>query len=116
MEGRLWRATMVLLWGSAAAVGHCGQHPVRGDGQPDRGRTGQTDGTPQGTVLWWALALGADLGGNATAIGASANVVMLGLAERAGSASPSGSSPSYGLIVTVITVAICVPYLYLRFF
>lgn len=33
-------------------------------------------------VLWWALALGADLGGNATAIGASANVVVLGIAER----------------------------------
>ena len=33
-------------------------------------------------VMWWALALGADLGGNATAIGASANVVVLGIAER----------------------------------
>ena len=31
-----------------------------------------------GEALWWSLALGADLGGNATAIGASANVVMLG--------------------------------------
>ena len=35
-------------------------------------------------VLWWALALGADLGGNATAVGASANVVVLGIAERSG--------------------------------
>ena len=34
-------------------------------------------------VLWWALALGADFGGNLTAIGASANVVMLGIARRA---------------------------------
>ncbi len=36
------------------------------------------------TVLWWALALGACLGGNATPIGASANVTTLGLAEREG--------------------------------
>jgi hypothetical protein len=39
---------------------------------------------PGGGVLWWALALGADLGGNATAVGASANVVALGVAEREG--------------------------------
>lgn len=37
-----------------------------------------------GGVLWWALALGADLGGNATAVGASANVVAPGIAERRG--------------------------------
>jgi len=35
-------------------------------------------------VLWWALALGACLGGNGTMIGASANVVTVGLAEKAG--------------------------------
>ena len=35
-------------------------------------------------TLWWALALGADFGGNLTAVGASANVVMLGIARRAG--------------------------------
>jgi len=35
-------------------------------------------------VLWWALALGACLGGNGTLIGASANVVTAGLAEKAG--------------------------------
>ena len=45
-------------------------------------------------MLWWALALGADLGGNATAVGASANVVVLGIAERAGHPISSGSSPS----------------------
>lgn len=36
-------------------------------------------------ILWWALSLGACLGGNGTAIGASANVTVIGLAERAGS-------------------------------
>ncbi len=38
----------------------------------------------ESTLLWWALSLGACLGGNATPIGASANVTTLGLAERAG--------------------------------
>lgn len=36
------------------------------------------------TPLWWALAMGADFGGNATLIGASANVVVSGMAEKAG--------------------------------
>jgi Na+/H+ antiporter NhaD/arsenite permease-like protein len=67
-------------------------------------------------VLWWATALGADLGGNATAVGASANVVVLGIAERAGKKISFWDFTKYGLIVAVITVAICVPYLYLRFF
>jgi hypothetical protein len=35
-------------------------------------------------VLRWSVALGADLGGNATTVGASAHVVVLGMAERAG--------------------------------
>jgi Na+/H+ antiporter NhaD/arsenite permease-like protein len=35
-------------------------------------------------ILWWSLALGACMGGNGTMIGASANVVTVGLAEKAG--------------------------------
>ena len=56
-------------------------------------------------MLWWALAFGADLGGNATAIGASANVVMLGLAERAGHRIGFWEFTKYGLVVTAVTVA-----------
>jgi len=48
------------------------------------------------TLLWWALLLGADLGGNATAIGASANVVLTGITKRNGHPAPSGSSPAMG--------------------
>jgi Na+/H+ antiporter NhaD/arsenite permease-like protein len=66
--------------------------------------------------LWWALTLGADLGGNATAVGASANVVVLGIAERAGHRISFWGFTRYGLIVTVISVALAVPYLWLRFF
>ena len=66
-------------------------------------------------VFWWALALGADLGGNATAIGASANVVMLGVAERAGHRISFWEFTKYGLVVTAVTVALCVPYLALRY-
>jgi Na+/H+ antiporter NhaD/arsenite permease-like protein len=66
--------------------------------------------------LWWALALGADLGGNATAIGASANIVVLGIAMRNGHPISFWTFTKYGLIVTAVTIALCIPYLWLRYF
>lgn len=66
--------------------------------------------------LWWALALGADLGGNLTAIGASANVVVLGIAKRAGHPISFWTFTKYGLIVTAVTISISLPYLWLRYF
>jgi Na+/H+ antiporter NhaD/arsenite permease-like protein len=69
-----------------------------------------------GTVLWWSLALGADLRGNATAIGASANVVILGLSERAGHRISFLEFTKYGALVALVTLAISMPYLWLRYF
>lgn len=73
-------------------------------------------GGPDAQPLWWALALGADLGGNATAVGASANVVVLGMARRNGHPISFWQFTKYGLLVTAATVTICVPYLWLRYF
>jgi Na+/H+ antiporter NhaD/arsenite permease-like protein len=73
-------------------------------------------GSGSENVLWWALALGADLGGNATAVGASANVVVLGIAARAGHRISFWEFTKYGLVVTVVTVGISMPYLWLRYF
>jgi Na+/H+ antiporter NhaD/arsenite permease-like protein len=115
-EGRLWGTTMLLLWASAGLSAIIDNIPYVATLSPIVADLVHANGTPQGNVLWWALALGADLGGNATAIGASANVVMLGLAERAGKRISFWEFTKYGLIVTVITIAISVPYLYLRFF
>ncbi|KOY54023.1 ArsB/NhaD family transporter [Streptomyces sp. XY332] len=67
-------------------------------------------------VMWWALALGADLGGNATAIGASANVVVLGIAERNRHPITFWQFAKYGLVVTAVTIAISAFYLWLRYF
>ena len=68
------------------------------------------------TVLWWALALGADLGGNATSIGASANVVVIGTAERSGHRIRFGEFLRHGVPVTVVTVTISGLYLWIRYF
>jgi Na+/H+ antiporter NhaD/arsenite permease-like protein len=66
-------------------------------------------------ALWWALALGADLGGNATLVGASANVVVIGLAARAGLHISFGQWLRYGAPTALLSIAICVPYLLIRY-
>lgn len=67
-------------------------------------------------ALWWSLALGADFGGNLTAVGASANVVMLGIAQRAGHPISFWAFTRKGAVVTAITVGLAAPYLWLRYF
>ena len=67
-------------------------------------------------ALWWSLALGADFGGNMTAVGASANVVVIGIAARSGAPISFWEFTRKGAVVTLITVAIAAPYLWLRYF
>ena len=69
-----------------------------------------------GDVLWWALAFGADFGGNATIIGASANVVAIWLAAKAGIKISFWKFAKYGIPVTIVSIAIAAPYLFIRYF
>lgn len=66
-------------------------------------------------VLWWALALGTDLGGNLTAVGASANVVVIGIAQRAGNPISFWQFTRKGAIVTAMSLALSAGYLWLRY-
>lgn len=68
------------------------------------------------TVLWWALALGADLGGNATSIGASANVVVVGTAERSGHRIRFAEFFRSGAPVAVVSIVVSALYLWVRYF
>lgn len=65
--------------------------------------------------LWWALALGACLGGNATIIGASANVVVANLAAQAGHPITFRAFLPYGLVVVFESLLISTAYLWLRY-
>jgi len=73
-------------------------------------------GAPGVESSWWALALGADLGGNATAVGASANVVVLGIAARNGHPISFWQFTKYGIVVAATTVTIAWLYIALRYF
>ncbi len=65
--------------------------------------------------LWWSLALGACLGGNATIVGASANVVVANMAGRAGHPISFVAFLRYGLLVTFVSLAMSTVYLYARY-
>jgi Na+/H+ antiporter NhaD/arsenite permease-like protein len=67
-------------------------------------------------ALWWALAAGADFGGNATAIGASANVVVIGIALRADHPISFWEFTRKGVAMTAVTILVAAPYLWLRYF
>jgi anion transporter len=117
VDGKLWPATLLLLWASAGLSAIVDNIPYVATMSPIVAElVDASGGNDKAQVLWWSLALGADLGGNATAVGASANVVVLGIAERAGHRITFWGFTKYGLIVTVISVALAVPYLWLRFF
>jgi len=117
VQGRLLLGSMVLLWGSAVLSAVIDNIPYVATMSPVvADLVAANGGGDSSRVLWWSLALGADLGGNATAVGASANVVILGLAERAGRRITFWQFTRYGLVVTVITIAVCMPYLWLRYF
>jgi Na+/H+ antiporter NhaD/arsenite permease-like protein len=71
---------------------------------------------PEILPLWWALALGACLGGNGTMIGATANVVIVDIALRAGHRISFWRFLLFGLPVMLGSVALSTIYLWLRFF
>ncbi len=62
-------------------------------------------------ILWWALALGACLGGNITMIGASANIVSVGIAKKYGVEISFFDFMKKGLIITLISLIIASIYL-----
>jgi Na+/H+ antiporter NhaD/arsenite permease-like protein len=115
--GSLLVGSMLLLWVSGVLSAVVDNIPYVATMTPvTTSLVHDLGGGRDATVLWWSLALGADLGGNATAIGASANVVVLGLAQRAGQPISFLEFTKYGAVVAVATMLACVPYLLLRYF
>jgi len=84
--------------------------PIAHDVVASLGHTGAA------SPLWWSFVFGADLGGNATAVGAAANVVVLGIAAKAGHPISFWEFTKKGLVVTAVTVAIAWLYVWLRYF
>ena len=82
--GNLTAAIILVLWVSAISSAIVDNIPFTATMLPIVGYLSQVLPGAESNVLWWALSIGACYGGNGTLIGASANVVTAGLAEKAG--------------------------------
>jgi Na+/H+ antiporter NhaD/arsenite permease-like protein len=110
-------ATMLILFVSALLSGVVDNIPYTAAMSPIVLQLTQNIADPvQANALWWSLAIGADFGGNLTAIGASANVVILGIAMRSGSPISFWEFTKKGAVVTAVTILLAAPYLWLRYF
>jgi Na+/H+ antiporter NhaD/arsenite permease-like protein len=110
--GALASTSILLLWLSAILSGIIDNIPYTATMIPVVEQL--AEGQPN-DALWWALAIGADLGGNATIIGASANVILAGMAEREGHRITFGTFLRYGLPVTFGTMVVATVYVWLRY-
>ena len=110
--GALPGTSLLVLWLSAILSGVIDNIPYTATMIPVVERL--AEGQPN-DAIWWALAIGADLGGNATIIGASANVILAGMAEREGHPISFGQFLRYGLPVTAGTMVIATGYVWLRY-
>ncbi|MFC1644902.1 ArsB/NhaD family transporter [Patescibacteria group bacterium] len=66
--------------------------------------------------IWWSEALGACLGGNGSPIGASANVIVIGMAAKAGYKISTKEFVSYGIPVVMLTVTMSMIYVWWRYY
>jgi Na+/H+ antiporter NhaD/arsenite permease-like protein len=109
---------MLVMWGSAIASGIVDNIPFTATMIPVIQELALTEGLSEAEVrpLWWALAIGADFGGNFTLIGASANVVVAGMSERAGKKISFLQFMAYGIPVTLLSLVVATPYLLLRYY
>jgi Na+/H+ antiporter NhaD/arsenite permease-like protein len=106
--GNLVKAIALILWVSAIMSAFVDNIPFTATMLPITAYlTKVIPGAADQNVLWWALALGACLGGNGTMIGASANVVTVGIAEAAGHKISFFGFMKYAFAYMLISVAIC---------
>lgn len=112
--GNLTTTTIAVLWGSAIFSAIVDNIPFVATMIPLIKEVGVIAGLPL-APLWWALALGADFGGNATLVGASANVVVSGMAEKEGHKIGFFEYMKLAVPLTVVVLIISTAYLYLRY-
>lgn len=111
-NGDLKSTSLLILWGSGILSGIVDNIPYTVTMVPlIKELQSGMDITP----LWWSLSLGACLGGNATLIGAAANVIVSEAAHADGHKISFVEFLKYGLIITVVSLAISSVYIYFRF-
>ncbi|OGY87666.1 MAG: hypothetical protein A2233_01820 [Candidatus Kerfeldbacteria bacterium RIFOXYA2_FULL_38_24] len=106
--------TIGLLWMSAIVSAVIDNIPFVATMIPIIQNIGQMSSLPL-TPLWWALALGADIGGNATLIGASANVIVAGMAAKEDKKIGFFEYLKIAVPMTLVALILCTVYMYFRY-
>lgn len=114
-QGNLTVAVVMILWVSAIASAFIDNIPFTATMLPVVLFLSESFGLPRDNVLWWSLSLGACLGGNGTMIGASANVVTVGMAEKAGFKISFLEYMKMCWWPMMITVTMCMVYLLIAY-
>ncbi|MEM6781551.1 MAG: ArsB/NhaD family transporter [Pseudomonadota bacterium] len=110
-DGDLATTGVVVIWSSAILSAIVDNIPFVATMIPMIESTESVFGGPEGLMpLWWALSLGACLGGNGSLIGASANVMVASFAERAGQRIPFIKFLILGFPLMIVTTAIATVY------
>lgn len=112
-KGNLVVAIVLILWTSAILSAIVDNIPFTATMLPVVALLSRTIPGAESGVLWWALALGACFGGNGTIIGASANVITTGIAEKAGHKITFFEFLKHGGPITVIGCGIATVYVIL---
>ncbi len=111
----LTAAVLVLVWSAALLSGVIDNIPFAATMLPVVGYLTRTIPGADSGVLWYALSVGAAMGGNSTLIGASPNLVTAGISERAGYRITYMNFLKVGLPATILTVAVGTVWLLIRF-
>jgi Na+/H+ antiporter NhaD/arsenite permease-like protein len=114
-NGNVKITCQVLLWSSGLLSGLIDNIPLTATFIPVIHEMQTSIGENNAHSLWWSLSLGACLGGNLTAIGASANVVMLSIAKNNGYTISFRKFLIYGIPVTLLSLGISSLYIYFRY-
>jgi Na+/H+ antiporter NhaD/arsenite permease-like protein len=108
-------AILIVTWSSAILSGIIANIPFTAAMLPVVGYLTATIPGASSNVLFYALSVGSAMGGNGTLIGASANLVTAGIAERAGYRITYGAFFKIGMPAMIITVALGTLWLLIRF-
>ena len=112
--GDVTKTSMLVLWMSAIVSAFLDNIPFVATMIPliqDMGAMGVSNLEP----VWWSLALGACLGGNGTIIGASANVIVAGMAAERGIPMTFVRFMMVGFPLMILTILTSTVYVYLRY-
>ncbi len=116
-EGSISKASLLIVWVSALVSGAIDNIPFVATMIPMLKSMEEALGGREAMMpVWWALSIGACFGGNATLIGASANVIVAGMAARQGQPISFLGFMKWSVPVMLITVLAATAFIYIQYF